>query len=591
MKKLFLLLFVAIATLMNLSAQNLILDGTFETTASGNFTLTSGISIDVARYVWGGSNLNTADATLPVIGVTTGGSTGNCAVYTRGTTAPTWTTVLLYQRLPSTAGLMTPSKTYKVTMKLKSGSTLSDGYFYIRYRGATKLAVREDYSSGQTYAWRKSIASIPNTWTEYTQTFVFSNSITTGTSAATPSGTAFTQTEMEDLYIGFYSTTANGTVYIDDVVLEEVIPAPTASAASDIAINSFTANWVAHSAAAGYQLDVSTNNTFTSILASYNNLSVSETLQTVTGLKENTTYYYRVRAVSGSGSITGNSSTITASTLTDPSLVKDGSFISTAMGDFTLGTTAYVNNSIARNTWGGVNVNVSDSPLPVVNVTSGGATGNCASFTPGSTQPSSTTAYLYQRLTNPSNIDNATKSYKLTVKLKADAANVKGFMYIKSRPNTVYAVRADYASGETYVWAKYINGIETSWTEHSQIFVFSNSVTSAIAAAIPTGSAIGTSDLNDLIFGFYSVGGKAYIDDVQLVEYVGTGVNEVKYYDNFIVVNDHRISIKEYSGESVSVYCFTGQLVIKTNQPVFNLDRNGLYIVKMGDKTQRVILK
>jgi len=515
MKKLFLLLAVAIATLMSVSAQNLITDGTFTTTSAGNFTLTS--SVGSTRSVWGGINSNTNDATLPIIGVTTGGATGNCAVYTRGTTSPTWSTVLLYQRLPSTAGLMSPTKSYKVTMKLKSGSTLSDGYFFIRFASSTKLAVREDYSTGQTFAWRKSISSIPNTWTEYSQSFVFSNSITSGTQGATPSGTAFTDNDMTNLYIGFYSTTADGTVYVDDVVFEEDIAVPTANAASDVAINSFTANWSAVSGAASYQLDVSTNNTFTAILSSYNNLSVSGTSQVVTGLSANTAYYYRVRAVSNAGTSTGNSSTITATTLVDPNIIVDGTFTTTATGDFTLGTTGSVNNGIARSIWGGVNTNTGDSPLPIVGVASGGYTGNCASFTPGSTQPSPTVAYLYQRLPNPSNI-NTGKTYRLTVKLKADAANVKGFLYIKSRPNAIYAVRADYAN-DNYAWCKYITSIETSWTEYTQTFLFSNSVTSATQAATPTGNAIGTSDLNDLIFGFYSVDGKAYIDDVVLEEY------------------------------------------------------------------------
>jgi len=218
MKKLFLLLAVAIATLMNASAQNLITDGTFETTPVGSFTLTS--SVGSTRSVWGGIN---KDPGSPVIGVATGvgGASGNCGVYTRGTTTPTWQSLVLYQRLPSTAGLMSPSKKYKLTMKLKSGSTPSNGYFYIKHASTTKFAVREDYSTGQTYAWRLGIESIPDTWTVYSQYFIFSNSITSATQSTTPSGTAFTQAEMDNIYIGFYSTTEGGTVYVDDVVFEE----------------------------------------------------------------------------------------------------------------------------------------------------------------------------------------------------------------------------------------------------------------------------------------------------------------------------------------------------------------------------------
>ena len=177
------------------------------------------------------------------------------------------------------------------------------------------------------------------------------------------------------------------------------------------------------------------------------------------------------------------------------------------------------------------------------------------------------------------------------MKLKADVTNVKGFLYIKSRTSNVYAVRGDYASGATYAWAKYVNGIATSWTGYSQTFVFSNSVTAAASTSIPTGTTIGVSVLNDLIIGFYSVGGKAYIDDVQLVETTGTAVDEVKDNDSFIVVKDHQISINDYNGDAVSVYNTTGQLVLKTNKAFFCVDRSGLYIVKMGNKTQKLIIK
>ncbi|MEX1121076.1 MAG: hypothetical protein WED82_03025, partial [Balneolales bacterium] len=203
---------------------NLITDGDFKTTPVGNFTLST---FSATRSVWAGRNTATGDATLPVIGVTTGGVTGNCAIFKRGTTKPGWTSVFLYQRLAATPGLLSPSKRYKLTAKLKSGSTPSDGYFFIRHAPSTKLAVRADYSAGQTFAWRKNISSIPNTWTEYSQTFLFTDSVTTGTQAATPSGTAFSDTEMTNLYVGFYSRTAGGTVYMDDVVLEEVNSATT----------------------------------------------------------------------------------------------------------------------------------------------------------------------------------------------------------------------------------------------------------------------------------------------------------------------------------------------------------------------------
>ncbi|MFZ4726245.1 MAG: T9SS type A sorting domain-containing protein, partial [Paludibacter sp.] len=162
---------------------------------------------------------------------------------------------------------------------------------------------------------------------------------------------------------------------------------------------------------------------------------------------------------------------------------------------------------------------------PIVGVTTGGATGNCAFVTPGDIASSTTKGFLYQRLPTPSNISTA-KTYRLTVKLKAGSTGVKGNLYIKTRGNSTassspfFAVRADYAS-DNYAWCKYINGIATSWTEYSQTFVFSNSVSgSIISTTSPSSPAVAftAADLDDLIFGFYSTGGTVYIDDVQLVE-------------------------------------------------------------------------
>jgi hypothetical protein len=50
---------------------------------------------------------------------------------------------------------------------------------------------------------------------------------------------------------------------------------------------------------------------YSNILSSYNNLSVNNTSQNVTGLSPNTTYYYRVRATDGSASTNSNVITVT----------------------------------------------------------------------------------------------------------------------------------------------------------------------------------------------------------------------------------------------------------------------------------------
>ncbi len=87
---------------------------------------------------------------------------------------------------------------------------------------------------------------------------------------------------------------------------------------SNLTTSSFTINWSAITGATSYNLDVASDPSFNSILVGYNNLTVSGTSQSVTGLSSGVTYYYRVRTTNSCGtsinSRTNNATTLTLST-------------------------------------------------------------------------------------------------------------------------------------------------------------------------------------------------------------------------------------------------------------------------------------
>lgn len=88
-------------------------------------------------------------------------------------------------------------------------------------------------------------------------------------------------------------------------------PATTANAATSLTGNGFVANWTDVPTATNYELDVSTNATFTAMVPGYSALSVGlVNSYTVTGLVPLTTYYYRVRAIGTGCSVNSNTITV-----------------------------------------------------------------------------------------------------------------------------------------------------------------------------------------------------------------------------------------------------------------------------------------
>jgi phosphodiesterase/alkaline phosphatase D-like protein len=105
---------------------------------------------------------------------------------------------------------------------------------------------------------------------------------------------------------------------ITTTTLPDPPAAPIANPATSIVQTSLMANWSTSATATGYRLDVATNVGFTAFVAGFNNKDVSNvTSYIVTGLIQNTTYYYRLRAYN-TGGTSPNSGLITTTTLPDP---------------------------------------------------------------------------------------------------------------------------------------------------------------------------------------------------------------------------------------------------------------------------------
>ncbi len=111
------------------------------------------------------------------------------------------------------------------------------------------------------------------------------------------------------------SSNASGTISATTTTTVSAPATPMTTAATGVASTSFMANWLVACGATGYRLDVSTNNTFSSYVAGYQNLDVGNlTSRSVSGVSANTTFYYRLRAYNGLGT-SGNSATISVTTL------------------------------------------------------------------------------------------------------------------------------------------------------------------------------------------------------------------------------------------------------------------------------------
>ncbi|MEZ4971881.1 MAG: fibronectin type III domain-containing protein [Cyclobacteriaceae bacterium] len=120
-------------------------------------------------------------------------------------------------------------------------------------------------------------------------------------------------------------SSASTSSYSSPITVTTVPDTPVASAASNIQQTGFTASWSSETGATGYKLDVSASGSFSSFVSGYNNLTVSTTSRTVTGLSAGTTYYYRVRSANGGTS--PNSNVVSVITIPPNPIIADATEI------------------------------------------------------------------------------------------------------------------------------------------------------------------------------------------------------------------------------------------------------------------------
>jgi eukaryotic-like serine/threonine-protein kinase len=87
-----------------------------------------------------------------------------------------------------------------------------------------------------------------------------------------------------------------------------------ATAATDVQVYSFVANWQKTSGAASYNLFIATDSNFNNPLPNYNPASVTGISAIISGLDSTTNYYYKIVAVNSAGQKTAPSNTIGALT-------------------------------------------------------------------------------------------------------------------------------------------------------------------------------------------------------------------------------------------------------------------------------------
>ncbi|MEO9966925.1 MAG: fibronectin type III domain-containing protein, partial [Reichenbachiella sp.] len=204
-----------------------------------------------------------------------------------------------------------------------------------------------------------------------------------------------------------YDTSGSTTSSNSSVKNTTTIPSnPVASAATSMTQTSFVANWAAVTGAANYRLDISETDDFSTYLTGYQNLNVSGTSRSISGLSEGITYYYRLRAENGTG-ISSNSNEISAVTI--PNEPTSNTATSIAQVSFTANWSAVTGATEYR-------LDVSESNIFSEYVTGyedlnvAGTSYSVSGLTPGTTY-----FYRLRAINNSGNSENSSTIETLTI--------------------------------------------------------------------------------------------------------------------------------------------------------------------------------
>ena len=276
--------------------------GATVTITGTNFTSATSVTFNGTSASFSITNSTTISATLPG-GATTGTIsvvTSTCGTATSGSFTvnpnPTITTSGTLTSVCYSASLQTTGLDYTAT-------SYSPTSYSIDWATLTDQSASYSFSSGSSTLTGLNVPA--------------------GTTAATYSGTMTITNGNSCTATQAVSLTVNATT----------ISAPSTSSATNIAATSFTANWGSVAAATVYYLDVSTDPAFGSFINtdhSYHNYSVAGTSQSVGGLTENSTYYYRVSAHNSCATSSYDSPVTTVTAIAAP-----GSLGFNITGDFT----------------------------------------------------------------------------------------------------------------------------------------------------------------------------------------------------------------------------------------------------------------